>query len=227
METLITILIVIIFLASFSCTDKRANTSKFLFECNEQAESIISSLQEIKKLSIQLFTSQSFQNQVGGLKSYSFGLNSDNDIDLCNRKLGSWEEFEKSKNDIFKLKILDALSDTEKERLFDLLKFLNQNFISGIYFISGELYPSFGYYETPFGGSDYDRFNKRIVLEYDFYLLQLKEQRALLDGNLITDKCKGMLLIMYNKERYLAWVYGGYEKIPEKWRLPTDEIFIK
>jgi hypothetical protein len=124
------------------------------------------------------------------------------------------------------MRSLSVLKESEKERLFNLLYNLNRYYIDGITYYTEDRYAVFFYYEAPFHGT-HDRFNKVIILKPDFYSLSPNIRSSLLDEQLITDEEEGMLLIMYAKERYLAWVYGGYDKIPAKWKRPTDEVFNK
>lgn len=223
-------LIVLPLILLFSCQNRKANTSKFLFN-NQKAIEIRDSLMAFKELSLKVFNSGNMKIEDTSENYnyyYELQLGYNNDLNFDSESLGNWNDFEKNKDHIFQMKQFNVLTEKEKNKLFSLLRLLNDNYINGIiYYYTGSKIGVFPYCEIPFFHvfAFDERFNKNIILENDFNKLAKGDQEETLEANLLTDKKEGLLLFMLNKEKYLAWVYGNYNKIPKEWQKATKNVF--
>ena len=203
--------------------DKRASTTKLLFE-PEQISSVKDSLVKFQELAFEYFSTNDNPDEY----SRAIALTERNKIWVDGVILGQWSDFDRNKDSIFHLYPQLNLIDIDKKGMFILLKFLNDNFISGIYYSLKNGSSSFRYCEEPFFGMSTlsSRIHKRIMLKSEFYGLSENIRKSILTYSLITDD-KGDMLLLTNKEDLLYNVYGSEEKAPEKWKQPTDEIFHK
>jgi len=209
--------IILTFCFFISCAYKQSD--KFItFLCEpDQISSIRDSLIKLRDIAEEYFI---MQNKVD-----TYG----NAIDLTARrdlwidgKFCKWSDLEANKDSVFQSNLEMNLYFLEEKGFFPLFKFLNDNYIRGIY------YYLYGVSYFPYGGDPFfrHRIEKYIVLKSEFYAMPKEEREFELTYNLITDDKEG-LLILSDKRKVFTNYYGSEEKAPEKWRRPTDEVFYK
>ena len=212
--------VTLIFCIFVSCNCKRAGTIVFHFE-PEQISSVKDSLVKFKELAVDYFNTYKKADK----DVRSIYLTSRKEILFDEVILGKWSDFDTNKDSIFHSNTQLELFDIDKKGLFSLLKFLNENFIDGIYYLPNIGYSGYSYYGEPFFGT---RIQKRIILKSEFYALPEERRNFILTHALITDDKEGMLLFA-DKIDLLPDVYGPnyLKKAPEKWIRITDEVFHK
>ena len=201
-----------------SCNYKRAGSIEFHFE-SDKISSVRDSLVKFKEIAVEYFDS----NKKADKEVRAIYLTALNNIRFDGVELGNWDNFYANKDVIFHSNIKLDLFDLERKGLFTLLKFLNDNFINGIYYMPNIRYSYFPYYGEPFFGT---RILKYITLKSEFYALPESTRNFELLFYLITDDKEDMLLLS-DKRDLLPDIYGSEERAPEKWKHPTDEIFYK
>lgn len=222
MKNRIATLTILFLLILTSCDNSEVERSKFRFSDNE-AKSIQDSLIEFKKLSVKLSNNGNYSKK----NMLNFELGHDSVIILYNDQKRLFkitkEEFRSTKDRVYDLEVFKGLKREETKRLFSLLEYLNKFYINGVTYYYRDSLASFRYLDAPFINNKYRYFYKNIILENDFYSLEENKRNNWLNVNLIIDKKANLLLLVGDKERYL----GGYDRIPEKWKQPTDEVFHK
>ena len=213
--------IIVLFCLFVSCFDKRSNTITFLFE-PEQASSIRDSLIKLRDIAEDYFIMQKKEAP----HSSAIVLTYDRYLRIDD-KYCKWSDLEANKDSVFQSNLEMNLYYLDEMGFFTLFKFLNDNFISGIYYEPQEA----SYF--PYGGNPFfsERFIKRIVLKSEFYAMPKAYRDFELTYRLITDDKKGMLLLTDKRDifsrLYNAWGDNLEKKVPAKWLKPTDEVFYK
>ena len=170
------IIIILTFCLFASCVDKRARSITFLFE-PEQASSIKDSLIKLRNIAEEYFIMQKKEDP------HSSAIVLTSDRYLCvDGKFCKWSNLEKNKESVFQSYSELNLYYLDEKGFFPLFKFLNDNFIRGIYYyLEGVSY--FPYGGEPFFG---EPFIKHIVLKSDFYAMPKVERDYKLTYYLIT-----------------------------------------
>jgi len=215
------IIIILTFCLFASCVDKRGESITFLFE-PEQASLIRDSLIKLRDIAEEYFIMQNKVDPYGN----AIVLTARRDL-WIDGKFCKWSDLEANKDSVFQANLEMNLYFLDEKGFFPLFKFLNDNFIRGIYYYLE------GASEFPYGGRPFFfrvLAHKRIVIKSDFYAMPKEYREFLLTYNLITDDKEGLLLLS-DKGDVLLRLYGAWgdkmDKAPEKWRRPTDEVFYK
>jgi len=215
------IIIILTFGLFVSCVDKRAKSITFLFE-PEQMSSIRDSLIKLRDIAEEYFIMENKVDPYGNVIT----LTRDRYLKI-DYKFFKWSDLEANKDSIFQSYLELNLYYLDEKGFFTLFKFLNDNFIRGIYY-KPQGASSFPYGGMPFFG---EPFVKKIVLKSDFYAMPKAYRDFELTYNLITDDKEGMLLLTDKEDvfsrLYNAWGDNLEKKVPAKWLKPTDEVFYK
>jgi len=213
--------ITVLFCLFVSCFDKRSRSITFLFE-PEQASSIRDSLIKLKDITEEYFI---IQNKVD---PYGNGITLTPDRYLwIDGTFFKWSDLEANKDSVLQSNLEMNLYYLDEMGFFPLFKFLNDNFIRGIYYYLE------GASSFPYGGKPFfkEPFIKHIFLKSEFYAMSKEARDFELTHFLITDDKEGMLLLTRKSDIFLllygAWGDNIEKKVPAKWLKPTDEVFYK